>query len=160
MIVPSLGGQSPDAAAAALRKAGFTPIVGSTVDSSYAAGTVAYLGPGSGASVPTGSTVTIYVSDGTPYVAPQPPAPEKPKGNKGNKGNKGQRQGSRGALTHPASQPSWRRTSAETAPPSARPLVCGWRAPITLPMARMPSSATPSDAIVEVTRSAISASLS
>jgi hypothetical protein len=30
--------------------------------------------------VPTGSTVTIYVSDGSPYVAPQPP--QKKKGGK------------------------------------------------------------------------------
>ena len=32
MIVPSLGGQGTDAAGAALRKAGFVPVVGPTVD--------------------------------------------------------------------------------------------------------------------------------
>jgi membrane peptidoglycan carboxypeptidase len=78
--VPSLYGQSADAAASTLRKAGFTPVIGPTVDSSYSSGTVAYLSPGSGAKVPTGSTVTIYLSDGTPYVAPQAPQPKK-KGN-------------------------------------------------------------------------------
>jgi membrane peptidoglycan carboxypeptidase len=93
VTVPSLGGQSTDAAAEALRKAGFTPVVGPSVDSSYASGTVAYLSPGSGASVSTGSTVTIYVSDGTPYVAPQPPAPQKSQGTQDNKGNKGKGKG-------------------------------------------------------------------
>ena len=81
VIVPSLGGQGTDAAGAALRQAGFVPVVGPTVDSSYPAGTVAYLSPGSGTSVGTGSTVTIYVSDGTPYVAPQPPPQPQQNGN-------------------------------------------------------------------------------
>ena len=53
-------------------------------------------------------------------------------------------------------QPSWRRTSAATTPPSARPLTWGLTTPITLPIARMPSSCTPRSAIVVVTRSAIS----
>ncbi len=72
VTVPSLYGQSTDAAAQALRQAGFTPVVGPTVDSGNPYGTVAYLSPGSGAQAPTGSTVTIYVSDGTPYVPPPP----------------------------------------------------------------------------------------
>jgi membrane peptidoglycan carboxypeptidase len=72
VTVPSLGGLSTSQAASSLRRAGFLPVVGPTVNSSYAAGTVAYLSPGSGSQVPTGSPVTIYVSDGTPYVAPQP----------------------------------------------------------------------------------------
>ncbi len=72
VTVPSLYGRNIQDAASALRKAGFNPVVGPTVDSSNAQGTVAYLSPGSGGQVPTGSTVTIYVSDGTPYVAPQP----------------------------------------------------------------------------------------
>jgi membrane peptidoglycan carboxypeptidase len=103
--VPSVYGQSPGQAASVLRRAGFSPVIGPTVDSGYSYGTVAYLGPTSGSSLPTGSTVTIYVSDGTPYVAPQPqPAPQaqpqpvqqaqpqrrannnKGKGNGGNKG--------------------------------------------------------------------------
>ncbi|MEP7090600.1 MAG: transglycosylase domain-containing protein, partial [Nocardioidaceae bacterium] len=80
VLVPSLYGQSPGQAAATLRKAGFSPVIGSTVDSSNAYGTVAYLSPSSGSQAPTASTVTIYVSDGTPYVAPQR-AKKKPKGN-------------------------------------------------------------------------------
>ena len=81
VTIPSLYGQPADAAASQLRKAGFTPVVGPTVDSGNPAGTVAYLSPGSGTAAPTGSTVTIYVSDGTPYVAPAPqpaPSPTKP----------------------------------------------------------------------------------
>ena len=75
--VPSLYGRSPGDAARVLRRAGFTPVIGPTVDSGYSYGTVAYLSPTSGSSLPTGSTVTIYVSDGTPYVAPKPqPAPQ------------------------------------------------------------------------------------
>ena len=71
VTVPSLYGESPDTAMRVLRKAGFSPVVGPTVDSGNTAGTVAYLSPGSGTSAPTGSSVTIYVSDGTPYVAPK-----------------------------------------------------------------------------------------
>jgi len=88
VIVPSVGGMGTDAAAAVLRKAGFTPVVGPTVDSGYPAGTAAYLSPGSGASAPTGTTVTIYVSDGSPYVAPQPP-PKQGGGKKGHGNGKG-----------------------------------------------------------------------
>ena len=65
----------------------------------------------------------------------------------------------RAGLSRPA-QPSWRRTSAATAPPSARPLVWPCTAPMTLPIARMPSSCTPSVAIVEATRSEISCAVS
>ena len=44
--------------------------------------------------------------------------------------------------------PSCARTDAATTPPSARPLVFGLSAPITRPMARMPSSRTPSSSMV------------
>jgi beta-lactam-binding protein with PASTA domain len=71
--VPSVAGQSTSAAAGILRQKGFTPVIGPTVDSSYARGTVAYTSPGAGSAVGTGSTVTIYVSDGTPYVPPPQP---------------------------------------------------------------------------------------
>ncbi len=70
--VPSVGGMGTGPASDILRKQGFTPVVGPTVDSGYPQGTVAYTSPGAGASVGTGSTVTIYVSDGTPYVPPPP----------------------------------------------------------------------------------------
>ena len=55
-IVPSVYGRSPGDAAAVLRQAGFAPVVGPTVDSGYSYGTVAYLSPTSGSSLPTGST--------------------------------------------------------------------------------------------------------
>jgi len=75
--VPSVYGYSTEEAARILREAGFSPIVGPMVDNENAAGTVAYLSPASGTDVGSGSTVTIYVSDGSPYVPPQPePQPE------------------------------------------------------------------------------------
>jgi membrane peptidoglycan carboxypeptidase len=81
VTVPSVYGQSPDQAARVLRAAGFSPVIGPTVDSGNATGTVAYLSPSSGSQAPTGNTVTIYVSDGTPYVAPKPqPKPRNDKG--------------------------------------------------------------------------------
>jgi membrane peptidoglycan carboxypeptidase len=70
--IPSLYGQSISSASEALRQAGFSPTVGPEVDSGNSRGTVAYLSPGSGSSAPSGSSVTIYVSDGTPYVRPRP----------------------------------------------------------------------------------------
>jgi beta-lactam-binding protein with PASTA domain len=71
--VPSLAGYSIDHARAALSAAGFLPVVGSTVDSSQPQGTVAYTSPGAYTTAGSGSAVTIYVSDGTPYVPPPPP---------------------------------------------------------------------------------------
>jgi hypothetical protein len=59
------------------------------VDSSYGYGTVAYTSPGSGATAATGSTVTIYVSDGTPYVPPAPSTPKKQSTGGGNGGTTG-----------------------------------------------------------------------
>jgi len=73
VTVPTVYGYSPQEAAKVLREAGFSPVIGPMVDSGNAYGTVAYLDPGSGSEIGSGSTVTIYVSDGTPYVAPQPP---------------------------------------------------------------------------------------
>jgi membrane peptidoglycan carboxypeptidase len=73
VTVPSVYGYSPEEAAKVLREAGFSPVIGPMVDSNNAYGTVAYLDPASGSEVGSGSTVTIYISDGTPYVAPKPP---------------------------------------------------------------------------------------
>jgi len=70
VTVPTVYGYSPQEAAEILREAGLSPVVGSMVDSGNAYGTVAYLSPGSGSEVGSGSTVTIYVSDGTPAPAP------------------------------------------------------------------------------------------
>jgi hypothetical protein len=64
VTVPSVGGLSPADAANQLRQVGLNPVVGPQVDSGYAYGTVAYLSPGSGTQVASGSTVTIYVSNG------------------------------------------------------------------------------------------------
>ena len=71
-VVPSLYGYDPQEAAQILRQNGFNPVIGPTVDSANTIGAVAYLSPGSGSSAQTGTTVTIYLSDGSPYVAPQP----------------------------------------------------------------------------------------
>ena len=68
--VPSVAGQSVSDAEATLRAAGFNPVVGSYVDSGYTAGTVAGTFPGAGTAAGDGTTVTIYLSDGTPYVEP------------------------------------------------------------------------------------------
>jgi hypothetical protein len=84
VTVPSVYGMDPQAAAKRLRQAGLFPTVGPTVDSSYPAGTVAYLSPGSGSQIGSGSSITIYVSDGTPYVAPAPPPTDN--GNDGGNG--------------------------------------------------------------------------
>lgn len=87
--VPSTGGMSIDEAKKTLKDAGFeTSVTSYQVDSSYPQGTVAYTSPGSGDTSSSGDTVTIYVSDGTPYV---PPPPDKKKGNKkkNNGGNNG-----------------------------------------------------------------------
>ena len=77
VTVPSVYGYDPQRAAAILRDAGLVPSIGPLVDSSNSYGTVAYLSPGSGTEIPSGSSVTIYVSDGSPYVPPAPqPQPE------------------------------------------------------------------------------------
>ncbi|KRF16802.1 glycosyl transferase [Nocardioides sp. Soil797] len=81
--IPSLGGMSTDAAKAKLEELGFSVMVGSQVDSSYARGTVAYTSPGAGETGTSGSVVTIYPSDGTPYVPPPPKKNTKPKKNGG-----------------------------------------------------------------------------
>jgi membrane peptidoglycan carboxypeptidase len=75
VAVPSVAGLSTTDASARLREAGFLPSVGPYVDSSYAQGTVVYTSPGAGATVGTGSSVTLYVSDGTPPPPPPPPPP-------------------------------------------------------------------------------------
>ncbi|SFN35078.1 transglycosylase domain-containing protein [Mycetocola miduiensis] len=74
--VPDVTGQSVEAATAALTKAGFGTQVGEPVASSVGAGLVASTSPGPGASVSTGSTITIQPSTGTPPQAPEPEQPE------------------------------------------------------------------------------------
>lgn len=79
VAIPSVAGLSTADASARLREAGFLPSVGPYVDSGYAQGTVAYTSPGAGATVGTGTQVTLYVSDGTPPPPPKPDKPAKPK---------------------------------------------------------------------------------
>ncbi len=74
VTVPTLYGYSPEEAAKKLREVGLSPVIGPMVSSGNSRGTVAYLAPGSGTEVGSGSTVTIYISDGTPYVPPPPPS--------------------------------------------------------------------------------------
>ncbi len=94
ITVPSLYGYSPQRAAEILRDRGLYPSIGPLVDSSNSYGTVAYLSPGSGTEIGSGSSITIYVSDGTPYVPPEPepepqPAPPPSNGGGGNGGGNG-----------------------------------------------------------------------
>ena len=160
--VPNVIDMTTAQALQTLRAAGFNPVVGSTIDSRRPPGVIAGQNP-TGGLLPQGSTVTIYPSNGASFSPATSPSPEFAE----SLADKETRRpppvaGAETALTGgwADAQPSCRRTSADTAPPSARPLVCGCRAPITLPMARIPSPPTPSVAIVVVTRSAISASVS
>jgi membrane peptidoglycan carboxypeptidase len=78
VTVPALGGLSVANAQAQLRSLGLRPVVGPTVDSSFASGTVAYSSPGSGEQAVGGQTVSLAISDGTAYVAPTTPPPPSP----------------------------------------------------------------------------------
>ncbi len=90
--IPQTAGMSLDQAKQVISKAGFTAVDGGYVDSSYSQGTVAYTAPGAGTTTSSGSAVTVFVSDGTPYVAPAPqpaPSPSTPSGGGGGGGNGG-----------------------------------------------------------------------
>ncbi|HEX8779607.1 MAG TPA: penicillin-binding protein, partial [Nocardioides sp.] len=80
--VPSTGGMSPAQARKTLEEAGFNVFSsGSYVysDVPYPYGTVAYTDPGYGSSVPEGSVIALYLSNGEePPPPPPPPAPEPP----------------------------------------------------------------------------------
>ncbi len=84
--VPSVEGYSSQSAADQLAAAGFTPTTGPLVDSSQPYGTVAYTSPPGGSTLGTGSSVTMYISDGSP--APAPPTGN-PGGGNGNGGGNG-----------------------------------------------------------------------
>jgi membrane peptidoglycan carboxypeptidase len=78
--VPSVWGMSVEEARKTLKDAGFNVAVApGQVDSEAPQGTVAYTSPSSGQTTGSGDLVTIYVSDGTPYVRP-PPKPDKKRG--------------------------------------------------------------------------------
>ena len=63
--VPDVTGLSAEDAAVELREAGFVPTVGSYVDSTLAKGQTASTTPVAGATIGSGSAVTLNVSDGT-----------------------------------------------------------------------------------------------
>jgi membrane peptidoglycan carboxypeptidase len=68
--VPDVAGLPYDQAAQQIKQAGFAVADGGYRDSGYPQDTVAYTSPGGGTQVASGTTVTIYRSDGTPYVPP------------------------------------------------------------------------------------------
>jgi beta-lactam-binding protein with PASTA domain len=69
--VPDVAGLPYSQAAQQLKQAGYSVADGGYRDSSYAKDTVAYTSPAAGTQAPSGSTITIYRSDGTPYVPPK-----------------------------------------------------------------------------------------
>jgi membrane peptidoglycan carboxypeptidase len=69
--VPDVGGLPYDQAAQQVKQAGFTVVDGGYRDSGYPKDTVAYTSPGGGTQLASGTAVTIYRSDGTPYVPPK-----------------------------------------------------------------------------------------
>jgi membrane peptidoglycan carboxypeptidase len=80
--VPDVTGKSISDAIGILSGAGFSPRVGSAVDSNVPAGQVASTSPGSGATANQGATVTIHPSNGNgggPTPAKQPTPPKKKK---------------------------------------------------------------------------------
>jgi membrane peptidoglycan carboxypeptidase len=75
--VPQVAGSGQRAAMRKLRRRGLVPQLGPMVDSRLRRGLVAFTEPGAGARVGSGRSVVLYLSDGTPYVAP-PPQPSSP----------------------------------------------------------------------------------
>jgi len=69
--VPDVGGLPVSQAQQQLQQAGFTVADGGYRNSGYPKDTVAYTSPGGGTQVASGTTITIYRSDGTPYVPPR-----------------------------------------------------------------------------------------
>jgi membrane peptidoglycan carboxypeptidase len=69
--VPDVSGLSLADAHRMLENAGFTPVDGGYKDSGLSKGTVVGTYPVAGSEYSSGDTVTIYVSDGTPYKPPK-----------------------------------------------------------------------------------------
>src|SRR3954454_20052348 len=69
--IPDTGGMSVDQATSLLESLGFVVQLGGYRDTGYARDTVAYTLPGSGESVASGTTVTVYQSTG--HAPPKPP---------------------------------------------------------------------------------------
>jgi membrane peptidoglycan carboxypeptidase len=77
--LPQIGGMSAREAINTLRAAGFdAQVAGERVRSEYEEGTVAYTDPRSSVGAPSGSLVTIYLSNGEPPVQPKPTTPPTP----------------------------------------------------------------------------------
>jgi membrane peptidoglycan carboxypeptidase len=87
--IPSTSGMGVEQATQVLEDANFSVSVAGSVDSSYAEGTVAYTAPGGGSQLGSGGLVTIYPSDGTPFVPPPPPPPAPAPSGGGGGGNDG-----------------------------------------------------------------------
>ena len=68
--VPDVGGMDVAQAQKVLQDAGFQVSMGGYKDSSFPTDSVAYTYPSAGTQFGSGDTVTIYQSDGTPYVPP------------------------------------------------------------------------------------------
>ena len=77
--LPQIGGMSTREAINTLRAAGFdAQVAAERVRSEYAEGTVAYTDPRWSVGAPSGSMVTIYLSNGEPPVQPKPTTPPTP----------------------------------------------------------------------------------
>ena len=88
--IPSTYGMSIDKATSVLEDAGFTVAVGGEIDSQLDQGLVAGSYPRSGDSTSSGDTVTIYPSDGSPYVAAEAQVQAQEEGRRrGNGGGRG-----------------------------------------------------------------------
>ncbi|WP_246456324.1 transglycosylase domain-containing protein [Nocardioides mesophilus] len=79
VTMPDVAGLSEAEARKRLRKLGLFVEATTSVDSGLSAGTVAGSLPSAGSSIGSGSSVTLQISDGTPYVPPPPPPEPKPK---------------------------------------------------------------------------------
>jgi membrane peptidoglycan carboxypeptidase len=73
--IPDVAGETPGAALATLKQAGFSPhIAGNAVPSTQKLGTVARTSPAAGSRASTGATITVFLSNGTPPPAKAPKA--------------------------------------------------------------------------------------
>jgi membrane peptidoglycan carboxypeptidase len=92
--VPNVVGDNQRVASRKLRQRGLVPQVGPMVDSGRPRGTVASVRPEVGSEIGSGRTVTLFISDGTPYVPPDPqpaqPAPGNGSAGSGDDGGGGQ----------------------------------------------------------------------
>jgi len=78
--VPDVSGMSLDQAKQVLRDASFKPVDGGYRDSSLPKGVVSGTYPSAGSDYSSGDSVTVYVSDGSPYQPPPKKHKKKPKG--------------------------------------------------------------------------------